>query len=96
MVHGFTFSDYLTELGYATTSRPGCTTGAVTGCPTSNVYLQSSTDKAVSNAYHNSVAFLMNLGFDEDAAISALSVACDFGITQVVDGNCARAPSRSP
>lgn len=29
----------------------------------------------------------MNLGYDEDAAISMLSVGCDFGITQVVDGN---------
>jgi hypothetical protein len=42
------------------------------------------------------VAFLSNLGFDEDAAISMLSVACDFGITQVVDGNWGAHVRRTP
>lgn len=50
VVHGFTFNDYLTELGYANTT---CAAGNLTGCPTSIVYFQSSTDKAVANSYHN-------------------------------------------
>lgn len=38
--------------------------------------------------------FLMNArGLTEDEAISLMSIAVDFGITQVVDGNWASTPS---
>ncbi len=77
MVHGFTYTDYLTELGYA-----DMTCGSPLGCPTDIIYFKSSTDTAVANAYHNAKGLLMNMGYSEDAAISMLSVACDFGMTQ--------------
>ena len=39
--------------------------------------------RAVGNAMNNGRTFLMNKGYSEDVAISMMSVACDFGITQV-------------
>jgi len=84
VVHGFTYPDYLNALGYTGT---GCNTANTTGCPTNNIYSTSSVDLAASNTYHQAVSFLMNQGFTEYNAISALTVAADFGITQVVDGN---------
>lgn len=40
------------------------------------------------DAYYKTDAFLMNYyKISEDQAISTMSVAVDFGITQIVDGN---------
>ena len=85
VVHGFTVNDYIKELGYNNTS---CAGGADLGCPMLNgvstsVYFLSSTDTAVANAYLNAKGLLMKMGFSEDSAISMLSVAADFGMTQV-------------
>jgi len=41
------------------------------------------THRAVGNAMGNGRTFLMNKGFTEDEAITIMSVAGDFGITQV-------------
>ena len=40
--------------------------------------------RAVANAMRNGRTFLMNKGFSEDEAFTMMSVACDFGITQVI------------
>jgi hypothetical protein len=89
VVHGFTYTDYLTELGYA-----DMTCGSPLGCPTDIIYFKSSTDTAVANAYHNAKGLLMNMGYSEDAAISMLSVACDFGMTQA--SSCSRLRTAPP
>ena len=45
-------------------------------------------DLALRDAYHKMRHFLMTTqGLGEDEAISLMSIAVDFGITQVVDGN---------
>jgi acetamidase/formamidase len=45
-------------------------------------------DKAMRDAFRKMRHFLMTTkGLSEDEAISLMSVAVDFGITQVVDGN---------
>src|SRR5437660_1673793 len=45
-------------------------------------------DLALKDAFRKMRAFLMNTkGLSEDEAISLMSIAVDFGITQVVDGN---------
>ena len=43
--------------------------------------------RAVGNAMRNGKALLMNKGYSEDEAITIMTTAGDFGITQVVDGN---------
>ncbi len=54
----------------------------------SEVYKQSSLDLAQVDAFRKARRFLMTAhGLSEDEAISLLSVAVDFGITQGVDGN---------
>jgi acetamidase/formamidase len=73
LLHGFSYANYLAELG-----------------PTaqSDIYGKSSVDKALRDAYHKMRHFLMTTqGLGEDEAISLMSIAVDFGITQVVDGN---------
>jgi len=73
LLHGFSYANYLAELG------PNAQ---------QDIYSKSSVDKALRDAYHKMRHFLMttqNLG--EDEAISLMSIAVDFGITQVVDGN---------
>lgn len=73
IVQGFSHADYLTELGEAAQSE---------------VYNQSSLDNAMRDAFRKVRRFLMTAqGLSEDEAISLLSVAVDFGVTQVVDGN---------
>ena len=73
VVHGFSFANYLEELG-ATAQQ--------------DIYEQSSVDKAMRDAFRKMRHFLMTAkGLSEDEAISLMSVAVDFGITQVVDGN---------
>jgi acetamidase/formamidase len=52
------------------------------------VYEKSSLDPAMRDAFRKTRRFLMTaLGLTEDEAISLMSVAVDFGVTQVVDGN---------
>ncbi len=73
LLHGFSYANYLTELGPNAQSE---------------IYGKSSVDKALRDAYHKMRHFLMTTqGLDEDEAISLMSIAVDFGITQVVDGN---------
>lgn len=73
VVHGFSYPDYLTQLG-----------------PTAQeeIFKRSSVDLAMRDAYRKIRDFLMHAqNLSEDEAISLISVAVDFGVTQVVDGN---------
>ena len=73
VLHGFSYANYLAELG------PNAQ---------DDIYSKSSVDKALRDAYHKMRHFLMTTQhLDEDEAISLMTVAVDFGITQVVDGN---------
>ena len=73
LVHGFSHANYLAELG------PEAQT---------SIFSKSSLDLAMRDAYHKMRHFLMtSKRLNEDEAISLMSVAVDFGITQVVDGN---------
>jgi acetamidase/formamidase/AraC-like DNA-binding protein len=73
VLHGFSHPDYLKEFGDAARSA---------------VYEKSSLDSAMRDAFRKTRRFLMTaFGLTEDEAISLMSVAVDFGITQVVDGN---------
>ena len=72
-VYGFTFPNYLAELGPE---------GQVT------VASHSSLDKAMRDAFRKMRRFLMTVHkLSEDEAIALMSVATDFGVTQVVDAN---------
>jgi acetamidase/formamidase len=52
------------------------------------IYDKSSIDPALRDAFRKVRSFLMTTkGLSEDEAISLISVAVDFGVTQVVDGN---------
>lgn len=52
------------------------------------VYAKSSLDLAMKDAFRKARRFLMSVhDLDEDEAISVISAAVDFGVTQVVDGN---------
>jgi acetamidase/formamidase len=67
------FSDYQAELG------PNAQT---------QVYKNSSMEAAMRDAFRKARHYLMKEHeLSEDEAISLISVAVDFGITQVVDGN---------
>jgi acetamidase/formamidase/AraC-like DNA-binding protein len=73
IVQGFSHPDYLSDLGEAAQSE---------------VYKRSSLDGAMRDAFRKARRFLMTAHrLSEDEAVSLLSVAVDFGITQVVDGN---------
>lgn len=73
LVHGFSYANYLSELGPKAQSE---------------IYSKSSVDRALRDAFHKMRHFLMTTkGLTEDEAISLITVGCDFGITQVVDGN---------
>lgn len=73
LVHGFSFANYLAELGPKAQAE---------------IYGKSSVDLALRDAFRKMRHFLMTTqGLTEDEAISLMSVAVDFGITQVVDGN---------
>ncbi|WMS42516.1 acetamidase/formamidase family protein [Acuticoccus sp. MNP-M23] len=73
VVHGFSYPDYLAELGDTAQSE---------------IYSKSSVDLAMRDAFRKMRTFMMtNYGLSEDEAISLMSVATDFGVTQVVDGN---------
>ena len=72
-VYGFTFPNYLAELGPE---------GQIT------VGSHSSLDKAMRDAFRKLRRFLMTVHkLSEDEAIALMSVAADFGVTQVVDAN---------
>lgn len=52
------------------------------------VYAKSSLDLAMKDAFRKARLFLMEMhDLSEDEAVSLMSVAVDFGVTQVVDGN---------
>jgi acetamidase/formamidase/AraC-like DNA-binding protein len=73
VVQGFSHANYLAELGERAQSE---------------VYQKSSLDLAMKDAFRKARRFLMtSQNLSEDEAISLLSVAVDFGVTQVVDGN---------
>ena len=73
VIHGFSLANYLAELGEAAQSE---------------IYKRSSLDPAMRDAFWKVRRFLMkSKGLTEDEAISLISVAVDFGVTQVVDGN---------
>ena len=73
VVHGFSYANYLKELGKKAQS---------------DIYSKSSIDSAMRDAFRKMRHFLMTAkGLSEDEAISLMSVAADFGVTQVVDGN---------
>ncbi len=73
LLHGFSYANYLAELG------PNAQ---------QDIYAKSSVDRALRDAYHKMRHFLMSTqNLSEDEAISLMSIAVDFGITQVVDGN---------
>lgn len=70
---GFSHPNYLAELGEQAQS---------------NVYEKSSLDLAIKDAFRKMRRFLMMVKkLSEDEAISLISVAVDFGVTQVVNGN---------
>ncbi len=72
-LHGFSYANYLQELGKDAQS---------------DIYKKSSIDLALRDAFRKMRRFLMTTkGLTEDEAISLMSVAVDFGVTQVVDGN---------
>jgi acetamidase/formamidase len=72
-IHGFSYANYLKELGAEAQSE---------------IYKKSSIDLALRDAFRKMRRFLMTTkGLTEDEAISLMSVAVDFGVTQVVDGN---------
>jgi acetamidase/formamidase len=73
VLHGFSFPNYLAELGPDAQSK---------------IYEKSSIDLAMRDAFRKMRHFLMTTkGLSEDEAISLMSIAVDFGVTQVVDGN---------
>ena len=73
VVHGFSFPDYLNQLGPDAQAE---------------IFKKSSVDLAMRDAYRKMRDFLMHArNLSEDEAISLISVAADFGVTQVVDGN---------
>jgi acetamidase/formamidase len=73
VLHGFSYPNYLEALGPKAQSE---------------IYSKSSLDLALRDAFRKLRHFLMTTqGLTEDEAISLISVAADFGITQVVDGN---------
>ncbi|MCK0207373.1 acetamidase/formamidase family protein [Starkeya koreensis] len=73
LLHGFSYTNYLRELGRNAQSE---------------VFKRSSLSRALRSATREARKFLMGrYGLDEDEAISLMSVAVDFGVTQVADGN---------
>ncbi len=73
VLHGFSYSNYLRDLGRDAQSE---------------IYSKSSVDLALRNAFRATRKFLMETySLGEDEAISIMSLAVDFGVTQVADGN---------
>ncbi|XRB04344.1 acetamidase [Pycnococcus provasolii] len=76
VVHGFTFDDYITELGY---DKPNG--------PDKVIYFESDINKAMVNAYENTRDFIMAHGYTESEARTLITTSVDFATTQLVDGN---------
>jgi acetamidase/formamidase/AraC-like DNA-binding protein len=73
VIQGFSHPNHLAEFGEKAQSE---------------VYKKSTLDLAMQDAFRKARRFLMvRQRLSEDEAISLLSVAVDFGVTQVVDGN---------
>ena len=73
VVHGFSVANYLAERGENAQTE---------------IFGKSSLDAAMRDAFRKMRHFLMaTKGLTEDEAISLMSVAVDFGVTQVVDAN---------
>ncbi|WP_434034103.1 acetamidase/formamidase family protein [Cupriavidus sp. a3] len=73
ILHGFSSPNHLTELGKTAQS---------------DIYLKSTLDDAMRDAFRKARRFLMTVkGLTEDEAVTLISVAVDFGVTQVVNGN---------
>ncbi|KQQ44409.1 acetamidase [Methylobacterium sp. Leaf125] len=73
VLSGFSYPNYLADLGPDAQNA---------------IFARSSIDLAMRDAFRKMRQFLMHgHGLTEDEAISLMSVAVDFGITQVVDGN---------
>lgn len=73
VLHGFSHPNYLNEFGEKARSE---------------IYSRSSVDLAMRDAFRKARRFLMSSkGLTEDEAVSLISVAVDFGVTQVANGN---------
>lgn len=73
VLQGFSYPNYLADLGPDAQNA---------------IFAKSSVDLAMRDSFRKMRQFLMNAkGLTEDEAVSLMSVAVDFGITQVVDGN---------
>ena len=73
VLQGFSYPNYLADLGAAAQR---------------DIFQKSSVDLAMRDAFRKMRRFLMTAkNLTEDEAISLMSIAVDFGITQVVDGN---------
>jgi acetamidase/formamidase len=73
IMYGFSFPNYLQQLG------PNAQ---------EDVVRLATLDTSMRDAFRKTCRFLMEVhGLTEDAAIALMSVARDFGVTQVVDGN---------
>lgn len=73
VLHGFSYPDYLQDLGRDAQAE---------------VYQKSSLNRALRSAFRATRKFLMDWrGLTEDEVTTLMSVAVDFGITQVADGN---------
>jgi acetamidase/formamidase/AraC-like DNA-binding protein len=73
VLQGFSYPNHLAELGADAQAE---------------IYKRSSLEAAMRDAFHKSRRYLMEAhALTEDEAISLISVAVDFGVTQVVDGN---------
>ena len=73
LLQGFSYPNYLAELGPVAQNE---------------TFKKFSVDGAMRDAFRKMRQFLMNAKkLTEDEAISLMSIAVDFGITQVVDGN---------
>jgi acetamidase/formamidase len=73
VLHGFSYPNYLADLGEKAQQQ---------------IYEKSSVDGAMRDAFRKVRHFFMTTkGLSEDEAISLTSIAVDFGVTQVVDGN---------
>lgn len=73
VLHGFSYSNYLRELGRSAQAE---------------IYRKSSIDLALRNVFRATRKFLMeHYRLTEDDAVTLISLAVDFGVTQVADGN---------
>lgn len=73
MIQSFSFENHLRDLGRSAQTE---------------VYTRSTVDLALRNAFRQARRFVMEVyGLSEDEAHALLSVAGDFAVTQVADGN---------